>query len=88
MRVKKWLLLHGIALGSRRIAPGDIKRAAAVVTNFAHTGLTFRDGTAMSASEATHAAVLELLIEAGIGFADSLIENTAEGRHWNLCLSF
>jgi hypothetical protein len=35
----------------------------------------------MAAGEAAHAVVVELLVETGIGFADSFVENAAEGRH-------
>jgi len=81
MGVKKWFLLDGIALGSGGVSPRNIERAAAVVADFAHAGLAFGDGAAMSAGEATHALVVELLVKSGIGLADALVENSAEGGH-------
>jgi hypothetical protein len=38
----------------------------------------------MSASKATHPVVFEFLVQTGIGFANLLVENTAEGAHRNL----
>src|SRR6202035_974974 len=81
MRMKEWLLLDRVALGSGSVSPGDIERAAAVVADFADTGLAVWDGAAMAASEAAYAVVVELLVKAGIGLANSLVENTAEGGH-------
>ena len=88
IRVKKWLLLDRVALGSGGVSPGNVKRAAAIVADFANAGLAFGDGAAMSASEAAHAVVGELLVEAGIGLANSLVENTAEGGHGGHLLLF
>jgi hypothetical protein len=79
--VEKWLLLDWIALGSGGVAPGDIERAAAVVADFAYAGLAFGDGAAVSAGEAAQAIVFELFVKTGIGLADSLVENCAEGGH-------
>ncbi len=81
MRVKEWLLFDRVALSSGGVSPGDVERAAAIVADFADAGLAFGDGAAMSAGEAAHAIVLELLVESGIGFANSLVENGAEGGH-------
>src|SRR5580704_319890 len=80
-RVKKWLLLDRVALGSGSVTPGDVECAAAVVADFAYAGLAFRDGTAMAAGEAAHAVVVELVVKSGIGLANSLVENTAQGGH-------
>jgi hypothetical protein len=33
----------------------------------------------MSAGEAAHAVVIELFVQLSIGFANSLVENTAQG---------
>jgi hypothetical protein len=87
IRVEKWLLLDGITLGSGSVSPRNIERAAAVVADFAHAGLAFGNRAAVSAGEAAHAVVLELFVKSGIGFADVLVENTAEGAHGGpLCL--
>jgi aspartate oxidase len=88
MGVKEWLFLDRVALGSSGVSPGDEQSAAAVVADFAHAGLAFGDGAAMSASEAPHAVIVEFLVKTGIGFADSLVENTAEGGHGRPLLLF
>jgi len=85
MRVEEWLLFDWIALGAGGVSPGDVKRATAVVADFADSGLAFGDGAAMSAGETAQAVVVELLVEGGIGFADLLVEKTAERGHENLC---
>ena len=79
MSVKERFFFDGVALGAGGVSPGDVERAAAVVADFADAGLAFGDGTAVSAGEAAGAVVLELLVESGIGFADALVENGAEG---------
>ena len=86
MGVEERFLFDRVALGSGGVSPGYIERAAAVVADFADSGLAFGDGTTMSAGEAAHAIVFELLVERGIGFADLLVENSAEGGHGELCL--
>jgi hypothetical protein len=84
MSVEEWFLFDWVALSSGGISPGDVERAAAVEADFADSGLAFGDGAAMTASEAAHAIILELLEERGIGFADLLVENSAEGGHVEL----
>jgi len=87
MRVEEWLLFDGVALGAGGVSPGDVQGAGAIVADLADAGLAFGDGAAMSASEAAHAIVLDLLVEIGIGFADLLVENGAEGGHWiSVCI--
>jgi hypothetical protein len=81
MSVEEWFLFDGVALGAGGVSPGNVERAAAVVADFADSGLAFRDRAAMSAGEAAHAVVVEFLVENGIGFADSLVENGAGGGH-------
>ena len=81
MGVEERLLLHGIALGSGGVSPGDIEGAAAVVADFADSGLAFGDGAAVSAGEAAEAVVAELFDKGGVGFADALVEDGAEGGH-------
>jgi hypothetical protein len=72
----------------RSVAPGDIERATAVVTNFTDSWLPFWDGATMSAGEAAHAVVIELFVQPSIGFANSLVENTAQGGHDGPWFSF
>ena len=82
--VKKRLLLDGIALRSGGVSPGDVELAAAVVADLADAGLAFGDGAAVAAGEAADAVVVELLVESCVGFADSLVEDGAEGGHGGL----
>jgi hypothetical protein len=79
--VKEWLFLDRVALASGSVSPGDKQRPAAIVADFADAGLAFGDGAAMSASEAAYAVIFELLVQTGIGLANSLVENTAQGGH-------
>ena len=81
MGVEERFLFDWVALGSGGVSPGDVERAAAIEADFADSGLAFGDGAAMSASEAAHAIVVELLVECGIGFADLLVEEGAGGGH-------
>jgi hypothetical protein len=88
MRVKEWLFLYRVALGSGGVSPGDVERAASVVADFADSGLTFGDGAAVAAGEAAHAVVLKFLVKIGSGFADALVENGAESGHGGPLLLF
>src|SRR5208283_2689277 len=81
IRVEEWLLLDRVALGSGGISPWDVERSAAIVTDLADAGLAFGDGTAVAAGKTAHAVAVELLTQNGVGFADSLVENAAEGWH-------
>jgi hypothetical protein len=84
--VEEWFLFDGVALGAGGVSPGDVEGTAAIVADFADAGLAFGDGAAVSAGEAAHAIVLDLLVEIGIGFADLLVENGAEGGHEDLLI--
>jgi hypothetical protein len=75
------LLFDGIALHSGGVSPGDVEFATAVEADFTDSGLAFGDGAAVAAGEAADAVVTEILHEGRIGFADSLIEDVAEGGH-------
>src|SRR5208282_2917561 len=79
MRVEEGLFLNRIALGAGRVSPGSVKRAAAVVADFADSGSAFGDGTAVAARKAAQATVFELFVEMRIGFLDMLIEDRAQG---------
>jgi hypothetical protein len=86
--VEEWFLLDGVALGSGSVSPGDVESAGAVEADFADSGLAFGDGAAVSAGEAADAVVVEFFVESWVGFADSLIEDGAEGGHlfyFNAC---
>jgi hypothetical protein len=78
------LLFDGIALHSRRVSPGDEEAAAAVEADFADAGLAFGNGAAVAAGEAADAVVIEFFVERGVRFADSLVQNIAQGGHGNL----
>jgi hypothetical protein len=82
--VKEGLFFDGIALRSGGVSPGDIKCPTSVVANFADSRLVFGNGTAMSASKTAHPVVIELLIKMRSGFANPLVQNTAESAHGNL----
>jgi hypothetical protein len=81
MSVEEGLLLDGIALHSGGISPGNEEFSAAIEADFADSGLAFGDGAAMTAGETAYAIILEMLVESRIGFADSLVENVAQGGH-------
>ena len=81
MGVEEWLLLDGITLGSGNVSPGNVERAAAVVAHFADAGLAVGDGTAVAARETANPAMVELLVQARVGFMNSFVEKTAKGGH-------
>ena len=80
MRVEERLFFDGIALHAGGVSPGDVERAAAVVADFADTGLALGNGTTVAAGEATDAVVVKFFVERGIGLADSFVEDFAECR--------
>jgi hypothetical protein len=71
-------------LHSSGIAPGDVESATAVVANFANAGLAFGNGAAVAAGKTADALVVEFFVERGVRFADSPIQDIAEGGHRNL----
>jgi hypothetical protein len=79
--VKERLLLDGVALHAGGVSPGDIEFATAIEADFADSGLTVGDRAAVAAGEAAHAIVAERFDEGRIGFADSVVENVAQGGH-------
>jgi hypothetical protein len=84
MGMEERLLLDGIALHSRDVAPGNVKRAAAVVADFADAGLAFGNGAAVAAGETSNTVVVEFFVEGRIGFADPLVQDITQGGHKNL----
>jgi hypothetical protein len=84
MRVEERLLFDGIALHACGVSPGDVERAAAVVADFAHTGLALGNGAAVAAGKTADALVVEFFVERGVGLANSAVENIAEGGHRSL----
>ena len=79
MRMEERLLLDGITLHTGGVSPRDIERATAVVADFADSGLAVGNGAAMAAGEAADPVVVEFFVESGFGFADSLVEDVAQG---------
>jgi len=77
--MKKWFLLDGIALHSADITPWHLELPTLVVAYFADPGLSFSNGTAVSASEAANAIALNRFPQPA--FADVLVQNVTEGRH-------
>ena len=75
------LLLDGVALHAGGVSPRDIEFATAIEADLADSGLTVGDRAAVAAGEAAHAIVSERLDEGRISFADSLVENVAQGGH-------
>lgn len=61
--VEERLLLNGIALHASGVSPGDVERTAAIEADFADSGLTFGNGTTMSAGKTADSIVVELLVE-------------------------
>ena len=61
--MEKGLLLDGIALHSRGVAPRHVESAAAVESHFADAGLSLGNGTAVAAGEAADAIIAEMLVE-------------------------
>ena len=84
MGVKKRLLLNGIALHAGGVSPWNEEGASAIEADFADSGLAVRDGATVSAGEAADTIVVEFFVKRGGAFADALVEDLAEGRHWTL----
>jgi hypothetical protein len=88
MGVEERLFFDGIALCAGGVSPGNVEGAAAVVADFADAGLAFGDGAAVSAGKTADAVIVEFFVEGGVGLADFLIEDMAEGGHGGLCEYF
>src|ERR1700676_1324674 len=73
MSVEKWLLLDRIALHSGNIAPGNVKRAAMVKTNFADPRLPVGNRAAMSTCIAAHTIAIKLFPECPVALADASV---------------
>src|SRR5450631_130792 len=84
VRVEERLLFDGIALRPGGISPRNVECAAAVVADFAHAGLAFGDRAAVTARETSDAVVVEFFVERGVGLANSLVQDVAEGGHRHL----
>jgi hypothetical protein len=66
------------------ISPRRVERTAAIEANLADTGLAFGNRAAMAAGKTSDAVVFEFLVENWISFANSLIEDVAQGGQRNL----
>jgi hypothetical protein len=71
-------------LHSSGVSPGSVESAAAVEADLAYAGLAFRNGAAVTAGKTADAVVIKFFVERGIGLANSLVEDGAEGGHGNL----
>jgi len=78
--VEKRLLLDGIALHSTHIAPGNKKFSVLVVADFADSGLTFGNRTAVSAGKAAHSLTNNINGLVQIAFANMLVKDFAKRR--------
>jgi len=74
--VKKRLFLYWVALNSADVSPGHVKFAALIKANFAHTCLAFRNGAAVTASEATNAVAFDRFVQ--VTFTDLLVQDFTE----------
>jgi hypothetical protein len=73
MSVEEWLFFDGIALYPGGVTPGDVKRTAPVVADFAYAGLAFGNGTAVAAGKTANAVIVQFFVERSVRFADSLV---------------
>jgi len=81
MGMEERFFFDGIALRAGNVSPGGVEFAAAVIANFADSGLTFGDGATVAAGKAAQAVVVELFDEMRIGLADAVVEDCAESGH-------
>ena len=81
MGVEERLFFDGIALHSGGVSPGNIERAAPIEADFANAGLAFGNGAAVTAGKAADALVVEFFVERRVRYADSLVQDVAEGGH-------
>lgn len=79
--MKKRLFLDRVALSASGVSPGNVKRATAVIADFADAGLAFGDGAAMSTGKAADTIIAQIFVQIRVGFADSLVEDVLEGWH-------
>ena len=79
--VEKWFLLDRVTLGAGGVSPWNVEGAAAVVADFADAGLAFGDGTAVATGVTADPAAIEFFVEPRVGYADSTVEDVAQGRH-------
>ena len=81
MGMEEGLLLDRITLHSARVSPRNVEPAATIEANLADSGLSVRNGAAVSAGKTADAVIAEAFDEQWIGFADSLVEDVAQGGH-------
>jgi methylmalonyl-CoA mutase cobalamin-binding subunit len=77
--VEERFLLDRIALHGADISPGHEEGATLVVTYFADSGLTIRNGTAVTAGEAAYPVAVKFFVQ--VPFVDVLINDFTKGRH-------
>jgi hypothetical protein len=77
--VEERLLLDGIALHAADVSPGYKELATLVVTYLADSGLTFRNGAAVTTGEAADPVAIKLFVQ--VPLADVVINDFTKGRH-------
>ena len=77
--VVEWFLLDGVALHSRRVAPGNLQLAPLVEANFADPRLALRNAAAMAAGEAAHPVAVDLFVK--FALANLFMNDFAQCTH-------
>lgn len=77
--MEKGLLLDRITLHAADISPGNVKLPAAVVTNFADSGLALWDRTTMPAGKAAHPVAIKRFVQ--ISLTNMFINDIAKSGH-------
>jgi hypothetical protein len=74
--VEEWLLLDGITLHATDIAPWNIQRPTAVITNLAHAGLTVGNRACVAAGVTAHPIAVQFFVK--LTLADILVDDIAK----------
>src|ERR1700746_587788 len=77
--MEEWLFLDAIAPHAAHIAPRYMQGSAAVVTNFADSGLAIWDLATMSAGKTAHPVAVELFVQ--FALANIFINDFAQRVH-------
>ena len=84
--VEERFLLDRIALGSGGVTPRNVELAASVEANLADAGLAIGNRAAVATGETAQAVIFEFFDQARFGFANSFVEDGAEGGHKKPCI--
>src|SRR4051794_744 len=77
--VEERFLLNGIALHAADVSPGYKELATMVVTYFADSGLTIRNGTTVTTGEAAYPVAVKFFVQ--VPLADVVVNDFTKGRH-------